>query len=234
MSLLTIVQSAMTDLGLPTPNSVINNSDNNVRQILAFARRGAKMMQRDHDWQALQKEATFSTQAQEDQGAMSSLASDFSRFIPQTIFNRSKSWVVFGSRTPQSYAAEKGLNLSTLRDTVRIRGDNFLMIPAPSAGETIAFEYIKNAWATNAAGDTDQTDFAQDSDLFILDDEVLTLYCVYRFLQRKGMAYAEEFGDFERALASAKAQEKPGQILNLSGGGRRTGCRVADGNWPLT
>ena len=68
----------------------------------------------------------------------------------------------------------------------------------------------------------------------LLDEHLLRLGVIYRFLQRKGFAYGEERAEFERALAEAKGADKAPPVLDMSGGGRRVGHRVPEGNWNLS
>jgi len=233
MSLLTIIQTAASDLTLPQPSSVINNNDPNVKQLLAFSRRCALDIVGDYDWQALTKEATFTTIAAETQDALTDIASDYDRMVNQTAYNRTRKWPVFGGRSSRSRAAEKGLSVSSLRDTMAIRGGNIVMIPAPTAGDTIAFDYISNQWCQSEAG-TDQSDWAADSDVFKLDDEVLALGIICRFLRRKGFAYVEELRDYETRLQRAKNRDRARPPVDMSGPSMPRHHRVPEGDWNLS
>ncbi len=63
MSLLTCIQDALNELGLPAPTTIISNPDQSVVQMLAFANRIGTSLMSDHDWVSLQTAYTFQTVA---------------------------------------------------------------------------------------------------------------------------------------------------------------------------
>ena len=92
------------------------------------------------------------------------------------------------------------------------------MLPAPTAGQTVALEYVSNCWLTDSTGATYRTGFAADTDVVLLDPEIMRVGLEWRWLQRKGFEYAESFASYERMVADAMARDgtKPTIIMGES------------------
>jgi len=233
MSLLSIVAGACGQLNLVTPSSVAGSTDQQTLQLLALARQGGRELARRFDWQVLTREATFTTVAAEQQATLSSVVGDFARVIDETMWNRTRSRPVRGPLTPQQWqrrkaaAAQAGVDLC-----FRIRGDAILFNPLPPAGDTIAFEYISSQWCQSSGG-APQSDWAADSDTALIDEEILRLDLVWRFLKAKGLDYAEEFRTCEMALNDLFGADAGKPVVDMTGAGPGFGVNIPDGNWDL-
>lgn len=62
-NLLSLVQTITSELGLPSPNVVISNPDTQIQQIFSFLNRLGRDLTRDYDWQELETQHVFQTQA---------------------------------------------------------------------------------------------------------------------------------------------------------------------------
>ena len=63
MTLLELIQAVMDELGLQKISGVVGNQENSVRQMLALTQRLGRDLQRDWDWQRLNREHIITTQA---------------------------------------------------------------------------------------------------------------------------------------------------------------------------
>lgn len=61
-NLLSLVRSITSELGLPTPNVVIGNTDTQIQQVYSFLNRLGKDLTRDYDWEELETQYVFQTQ----------------------------------------------------------------------------------------------------------------------------------------------------------------------------
>ena len=229
MTLLTIVQEVANSVGLTEPSSVINNSNPQAEQLLSLASREGKSLVQAYDWEALTNEATHTTVATESQGALTTIASDFDRFINDTIWNRTDTFRVGGPSTPQRWQRKVSSVTTSIFDTFRVRGGNLLLNPVPAAGETIAFEYISKNWITG-----DKETFTADSDTILLDEELVTLGIIWRFRAANRLSYDEEKAQYLEYLEKRKASD--GGKPKLSMGGPLELLPTAnfeDSNWPV-
>lgn len=234
-NLLTIIQDVSDRVGLVRPTSVIGSSDPQVRSLSSLANQEGRDLSRRYGWQRLTKEQTFTTVAAETQ--TSALPDDFDRFIQGTFYNRTKARPVEGPLTAQEYADYKGRLSTWAFEQFRLRGNDILLLPAPAAGETMAFEYISLWWVATELHDTTgvTAEFVNDTDVPLLDSELMTLGVAWRFLRARGLDYSEPFAQYEMALA---------QLMGRDGGTRRLSMgspsafrprppTPPDGNWSI-
>lgn len=234
-TLLAIVQDACDRIGLVRPSSVVGSSDHQVRQLFSLINQEGREQARRHAWQTITFEKTFTTIAAESQTG--ALPTDYDRMIEGTFYNRTKTRLVTGPMTPQEWADYKGRLASVVFDAFRIRGDAILIAPVPSAGETMAYEYVSKYWCGGAEDTTpDQTAFVADDDQPFLDDEAVTQGLVWRFQKSRGLDYAESFQSYELHLATLMGRDGGARMISM---GTRPafnprGAQVPDGNWPLS
>lgn len=238
MTLLSIAQDAADIIGIPKPSTVIGNNEDNVRFLLAAANTEGKELAKRHTWQRITKEATYSSLAAELQGAFSSLgsggtdASDFDRIIPDTFWNRTNNWRITGPLSPSEWQAKKSSSVSGPYNDYRIQGGNLYLYPAATAGETHAFEYVSTQWCQSSDGNTDRSEWAADTDVGLLDEDLMKLGVVWRFKKSRSLAFENEYLVYENSVTQAISRDGGKRTLRLAGHPRfRTGIVVPDGNW---
>ncbi len=236
MSLLTMIQGVADVVGIPSPTTVIGNSDRAVRQLLALANLEGEALARDYPWNALVKEATHTTVAAELQGTMASIASGFSHDMSMTYWNRDQNVRVYGPLEGKDWQYKKSSLVNGPYSEFRIQNKSFYMIPAPVAGHTLAFEYVSKNWCESSGG-TDQDALAADDDVGILDEYLMKLGVIYRWRLAKRLSYAEEMREYNVQVELAKARDggnKP--VKSLDGDNyldRPSGIVIPEGNWTV-
>ena len=238
MTLLTICQNIADASPVDKPTLIVGSTDGTARLLLSCAQNAGKYLARrkgKQHWLELVNEYTFSTVAdQEDYD----LPSDFYDLEDQTLWDRTNYWEIRGALSPQDWQAYKSSVLgdtATVRKRFRIRNvsgtTKFSIHPTPSAVESLVFEYVSNNWCESSGG-TGQDSWQADSDVGIIDEYLIELEARWRFLNRLGMAYAEEKNEAEREISAALARNGGTKILSITG---RTEGRLVDaGNIPDT
>lgn len=189
MSLLTIIKDAAAEIGIPAPATVIGNTQVIPTKLLRYANKtGVALMKEPRSgWQMLRKESSFTAIAGETQTGF--LPSDFDRFVPETMWNRDD---VFHITGPIGAVEWQGLKANNYNDPARKfikRGNAILMVPIFKGGESIAFEYVSNEWCQSSGG-TGQTAWAADTDVGVLDEELMTRGVIYQYLESEGLPSA--------------------------------------------
>lgn len=238
MTLLTIVQDAADVIGLPRPSSVIGSTDQQVRTLLALANReGKELAKRGDGWQALVKEASWTSLAASLQGTIASIISDGDfngRVLHDTIWNRDTDEPLYGigSVKWQRYQATTS---PLVYAGWRIWRKSIYVLPAPSAGQTFAFEYVSKFWCESSDAATQRAAWAADADTGLLDEELMTLGLIWRFRQAKGLDYAEDMATYERQVADAMGRDgvKP-TLYAGTGSEARSTVAVPEGSWNLS
>jgi hypothetical protein len=169
------------------------------------------------------------------------LPADLAYLIVQTEWDRNFRWQLLGPLDAQEWQTIKsGISPVGPRMRFRIMQGMFYINPVGSSSslftDTIAFEYVSNAWVAAVSAPTMgvQTVFLEDTDVSLLPEDLLTLSLKWRFLQAKGLDwdvyYKEYNGKKEKATGrSASARNLP---LNSRS---RTGVNLLGwGNMPDT
>lgn len=209
MSLISICQDAASELGLRQPATIVGSTDLTAQILYRLANASGKQLARYHDWQALTVEQTFTTLAQTEQTDALD-PDDFDRMIYNAeVWNRSTD-TRFTGPTPQRVwqRLQTGIGISGATGWWRIKNSQLNVYPAPSAGETLAFEYISKRWARSSGG-TEQEKFLADTDTTVLDEDLITLEMIWRFRQSRGFPqYAEDMATCEREKEKAAARDR--------------------------
>lgn len=214
MSLLSIIQTAADRLSLRRPSAVITSTDQQVRQLLALANEEGYELAKATDWQSLKAEWLFVTVAAEVQ-TNTPIPPDLAKLIPGSFFNRTTAREIIGPITSRQYQAFKAQPVTGLIYlSYRERAGQFLCSPAPAAGETIAYEYVSNAWARSSAGAA-KVAFTSDDDTSYLEEELIIKGIRWRFKAANGLDYAEDMRSYELAVQQAKGEDGGAPILSV-------------------
>ena len=221
MTLLTICQDAANEIGVPSPSAVIGSTDTTAIQLLAAANREGKNLVTGYDWEVLVKEENHTAIANESQGRLSAIATDFERFSNNTMWNRTSDRKFYGPLNNTEWQTLKGSVQSGITNYFRIRGGYLLMNPVPTVGDAIYFEYISEWWVdTTGNGDADATRYAADTNTTILDENLITLGDIWRFLKQKGLPYDNQLQEYQIKLFEKQAKDGAKPIIRMSGSSR--------------
>ena len=230
MSLLTLVKETFKRVGLTAPASAIDSTDENVIRMVSLANEEGESLSERAMWQNLVREATHTTVAAESQGLITTIAGDdFDRICNDTFWNRTanRRWY------PVSDVDWQSMKARTVTGPVnyfRLRGNALLALPVPTAGETLAFEWVTKNWCESSTG-TGQSAWAADDDVARLSEVLMLHGMVWRWKKAQGLEYAEDFTQYERMVESAIIRDGARGHLNMGGAVR--GSNVPDGSWPM-
>ena len=95
-------------------------------------------------------------------------------------------------------------------------------LPGTSQTDQIAYEYVSNAWCTDASGmpcvaSGGVCRWGADTDVYLWPEDTLKLGIKYRFLRAKGLDYSQELADYKMA-----------RDVQLATSGKRAGRSVAE------
>lgn len=215
MSLLTLVQSFCKRTNISVPTAVVGSGNEQVQQILGLLEEEGEDLSQRIDWQVLTNEATLSTLAAESQGNIQTIAPGFSRFKPETFWDRNLRLPVYviGNADWQQV---KAINVTGPRYQARIRGDLLISNPAPPASHTWAFEYISRYWITDSAGLNPSESFNADTDLILLPEKIVKMGLRWRWKKEKGFDYDEDFQTYEKMIAKQAGSDGLKRRVNMA------------------
>lgn len=237
MSLLTIAQNVAEQVPINRPTSVINNKTQEVKLLLSCIQKAGESISRrpENGWVVQQKEHTFTTV---DGTAAYSLPSDLRHLIDDTAWDRSNYWDLRGPKSPREWQIYKSSvlgNTDGFRRRFRIKGTNgtkeMYIDPTPSETATLVFEYVTNAWCESSGGAA-QTKFQADTDVGIIDEWLIELEALWRFLHRSGYDASSEYKTAEREISTAVGRDGGADCLKI--GGRETFHLITSDHAPNT
>jgi hypothetical protein len=220
---LEIVRSACGIIGLQRPNSLIGSTDLQVIQLRELLNKtGSELAARSSSgWQSLVREATFTTVATEDQGALTTIigaVNAYRHIVNETIWNRTTKEPVYGPRAAGVWQGLKALTFAGPYAEYRIRGGRLLFLPVPAAGATCAFEYVTKNWLVSSDATTQQSEVEDDEDEPLLDDEILRDGLIWNWKAAKGLDYSQDFQSWETRVIDALARDGTKARLSLNSG----------------
>lgn len=206
MTLLTIVQDIADAVSGPRPTTVVSNTNPEARTYLRIVNKVGIRLMKDYVWDILRKEHTFTSGGTETLVASASMPSDFDRFIPEAFWYRGNNKLISGPIGASEWQARK--TFSYVGDVYKFtrRAGDILVSPVIDSGAECAFEYVSNLWCESSGG-TGQTTFQADTDVPILDAELITLAATYAWLASEGLDAADAFQDFKGYFDTLRENE---------------------------
>ena len=111
-TVLEICQDAARELSLVVPTSVASAVDDvTADRLFRMINRVCRTLQGEHDWQILRREHTFTTSAAAAQTG--AIPSDFGRFIPGSMWNRTRMRQIEGPLTPEQWQQQQAHTTSS-------------------------------------------------------------------------------------------------------------------------
>ena len=235
MSVLTVVQYVCGRTNVPTPSSVLGNTDTQVIQMLRLLEEEGTSLSKRGDWEGITNEATHTTIALENQGAITTIAANGFRYIKQdTLWDRTDNLPValIGSN---AWQAMKAMASTGPRYRYRLRGGKLLVNPTPAAGHTWAFEYVSKNWLLGIDGTTYKQYATLDTDTILLPEDLVLMGLRWRWKKEKGLDYAEDFEEYENQIKTDLGRDGGKETLRMDGESRdaRPGIFVPDMSWNL-
>lgn len=233
-TVLSLIQTAATELGLVKPAVVVSSSDTGTQQLLSLLTMVGESLINDFEFQDITKEYTFTTIAGTD---LYSLPSDFGNIINQTAWDRTTRLPLFGPKSSQEWQYIKGSlsSAGTFRTRFRIIGNQIKLHPVPSSANQIYFEYVSTAWVKDATG-TLKTSITADSDTLVFDDRLMIAGIKLKYREAQGLDTTSVARDWEYQYRQVLDNNKGAPTLNLAprqNTGLLSTANIPDGSWTV-
>ncbi len=236
MSLLTLIQRFAAEVNVDSSvTAVMGSTDPQIIQIRRLLEKEGRDLAGRGQWEALMNEATHTTVATEDQGAISTIASNNFRYVVNdTIWDRDLRLPVYVIDATD-WQQVKAIAVTGPRYQARIRGGRLIANPVPVAGNTWAFEYVTWNWLTDSTGATQKEFFTADTDLMLLPEFILEAGLKWRWKKEKGFEYSEDFRTYEMLVVNELSRNglKRPVRLDQAAATPKPKVYVPEGNWNL-
>jgi len=235
MSLLTIARSVSVRVMAQNITVAATSTDPRIVQIIELINEEGQELSDKYDWQSLTHESSFSAVATEVQGTITTLTGpDFNFIVNETMWNRSQRRPVFGPKSTQEWQQLKAQFMQGPWIQYRLRGNEVIFLPTPTAGDQIYFEWCSKYWCTDSTGVTGKTAMTVDTDIGVLDERLLVLGGIWRFKKANKLDYGGDYDTYMQAIDTAAGRDGSKARLNLIGAQSDIypGVIVPAGNWP--
>lgn len=171
----------------------------------------AQDIARSHDWRVLTKQFEMTGTGE---AVSFALPSDYSRMPIKTS-------LTVGDGFANIYTPINDLDVWASRNTPAgfIAGGNWIMLggemhitPAVPLGTKARYFYISSNVARTANGAT-QKRFTGDDDVFLLDEDLLTLGLIWRYRHQKRLDYTDDQALFEKRFSEIAGKDKGSHLL---------------------
>jgi hypothetical protein len=228
-NLLSMVQTACDELGIPRPSAVAGSTNADALQLFALMNRTGKDLQGREGaaggWPQLREEYTFTTVVST---AAYDFPADLQYFMNTTAWDRDQKWPLQGPVSPQTWQVLKSGTIGSVgpRTRFRVMAGQIYLDPTPTATNDLVFEYYSNQWCTDSTGVTGKELFSSDGDLPVLPDDLFILGLKWRYLRAKNLDYDEDFNAYEDYISKELGRATMAPILRLDGAS--SGLRLID------
>lgn len=220
MQILPLVQSACLYIKVERPTALYSSTERTEQELGDVVNTAAKQILDDYAWQALLRTATITG---DSVLTAFPLPSDYSRMTEDAnIWGPNGSWypsqqvVDFNQWLEiQTYAVE------TWQPRWAVFGNQINIMPPVANAAVLYYGYVSN----NIVNGTDPTAFVQDTDTFVLDDELLKLSIIWNWKAAKGFDFQTDLAKYQERLEKLRFRDKGAKQTILSG--RYTGY-----GWP--
>jgi len=238
MTVLTMIQSVAQRVGIPVPTTIIGNTDTAITQLLALANEEGEDLSSRGRWRDQVIDTTFTIVGTADQGKMKGTVAgdDYDYIINDTMWNRTTSLPIMGPLNAMEWETLQAFPVTGPYQQWIILKQNFFIDPTPTAGETMAFQYMSTSWC-ETAGSVGKSAWSTDNDTGLLNETLMALGLRWRWLKTKGLEYAQDFDTYEKRLLDALARDGGAMIQNLESRNRdyrQAGIVIPVGNWTVS
>jgi len=186
MTLLSIADAVADETKGPKPVTIASNADPAAENILRLINKVGKALVKSHSWNILTKEQTVTASGSETLIAAASMPTGFDRIIPETFWDRGSNNLISGPIGAVEWQGLKVQTYSSQNKKFRYRGGDIITSPTIDSGTVCAFEYIDNRWADIAAGGSTKTAFTLDTDVALIDEDLIIYGAIFEWLDAEG------------------------------------------------
>lgn len=224
LTLANILDATLQGAGFVKFSSYVGSSSAGALQMIALANDAANALRR-YDWNALRVRTTQALTTGTDTYA---LPTGFWYYVPDTMYKDNSTNIAQLPTSPQEWAYIKASDGSGRGPNYRVRfmrtsstdAAGVLHVDGATTGDTLAYEYVDSRpiRATGAAPYTFKERFTADSDIWLLDDELIVKDMRWRFKQAKGMPWQPDYNDWKNYATHRQGTDNGARVIRMGTG----------------
>lgn len=195
---------------MTVPSGVMSSTTREHVELAAVANDMADRIAKAHAWQKLK---TLKTHTGDGTTEDFDLPTDYD-WMPDTnsIWTSATSQPLMKVPNEDEWLAQVVRDFDPVPGNWIIYGGQIHIRSALGSGVTAKYFYQSNLYVDKVSG-ANQSEFALDTDTFLLSERLLKLGVIYRWKQLKSQPYQEEMNDFEDLKEKLIARDKGATIL---------------------
>lgn len=241
MNVLTIVETALDELGMPYPAALTSTTDPTQRQCKALLYAASRFLRSQRTWAQLKKKHSVTLANGRYQYP---LPADYYAALPNTQWDENNDWRLIGPLADSEMTDRTiGLDSVTTRIAYRIFGPDlnpastagqFKIDPVPTAdGAVLSFEYIIKNFFVDSTYTTYAEAISANTDYSLFDDDLMVAEFKWRYLRAKKKDYDQEKADAQAMLDSAVSRWNGEFKGSFTGRKRLEPYKIPDGSWSI-
>lgn len=213
MDLKGIINAMLAESGFLTSQQYAKSPNPDDVQVFALANRSARELSK-YNWQALRRVHEIQLTDSE----LYDLPTDYRQLINDTMWSKGQNRPIDSPTNDLAWAYLKSHSGSTgIQYKARIL-NNKINVINPTPGDVIRFEYISNFPAADREGERLER-FSSDTDIWLLDDDLLIMDLTWRFKKAKGVHdWQEDKASCEKYKRSLQGSDESAKVINTLGG----------------
>lgn len=211
MSLLQIIQDAAVLCGIEQPTSAIGSTELAEQQLVALAQIEGNELVRDHDWRELQKTLTITG---DGNTTVWPYEADWKRLASGSVLWRETDTrlPLVGPITDAEWSAIRISVAGIWRRVWQLQAGGILVYPALDTGDVVKGLYYAKNWIQPTSGNP-VARWTADTNVSLIDEDLITLGVIWRWKKAKGYDYAEEFRTYQIAKDKITGANKGERVL---------------------
>jgi hypothetical protein len=202
-----ILNQALSESGFSQEGTFATSKTNEAQQMVALANRELNTLQKD-TWQELTRTMLLPLTSATEYP----LPDDYREFVFDTAWATNQEYKADFPVTAEGWAYLQSQNTAT-GFVYRIRLiENQIEIYNPQDGAELYAEYISK-YAAESEGGVPKERFTADSDVFLLNDDLLIMGVKWRFNKLKGLDWQPDFAEWRNMYKRERATNVNAQTL---------------------
>lgn len=228
MAVLDALQSASLKLMGQKPAVFFTATGKFEKELVDLVNDAARDISNSHDWQNLARVYTIT-----GNGSVTEfdLPPDYDRMLLTAEMQDPTNWFwgYYHIRDMNEWIWRSGSGFNPYPGGWIMFGNKFHFLPAPISGASAAFPYISNQRVT-AADDTPKEKFTADDDSFVLPEDLLTLWLVWRWREQKRLDATNDQSNFVKKFSEYASKDGGARVIRGGSLRRPLNARMA---WPF-
>lgn len=211
MTLKEALDRVMAEGGFLPLTTYAANTEAEAQQLVALANREANRLSK-HVWNKLRKTWALTMTS----ATSYPLPEDYRQFVPDTAWSQTDRGEFPVTSEVWGYYNARGIDSGLL---LRMRlTDGEMQIQNPDNGQVVNLEYISKYPIVDASDDAKER-FTADTDVWLLDDDLLTQGILWRFKQAKGLDWQIDFQEYISMYNRERASDGGARTVNIGSSG---------------